>query len=154
MASPTGSSKRSFEPSTRKSPNSSPMSRPPINRRASLNIPSEIIEKMEKRRASLEKLQVGKPSPWMYIYDFPEDQRTTEMLEKMQKRRASLDKLHVEKPSPWMYIYDFPEEQRPGILEKMQRKRASLDKLHIEKPSPWMYTYDFPEDEQPEGEES
>jgi len=42
-------------------------------RRYSLNLPPAVIERLEKRRASLEKLQVDKVSPWMHLYDFTED---------------------------------------------------------------------------------
>jgi len=55
------------------SPRSSFMGQsPPGGRRYSLNLPQEMIQILERRRASLEKLQVPKVAPWMHLYDFTE----------------------------------------------------------------------------------
>jgi len=48
----------------------SPGQCPPGGRRYSVNLPAELVHQLERRRASLEKLQVDKISPWMHLYEF------------------------------------------------------------------------------------
>jgi len=50
----------------------SPGQSPPGGRRYSLNLTPELIQRLERRRASLDKLQLDKISPWMHLYDFTE----------------------------------------------------------------------------------
>jgi len=70
QASPKKGNARSPPESPRSSFMISPGQSPPGGRRYSLNLPPELIQQLERRRASLEKLQVDKISPWMHLYEF------------------------------------------------------------------------------------